>query len=175
MGLNYEVAKGTMNLIANQCKEGWLETCCITKDDFDKLTAPVCWLSVDRNRVTQTFFSLLYGTVDAIGIPRFTLPAEYIASAISVYIDPVNVLVACRFFEKVPTAEGLGRGVDNIENVTSKQLFGLVVQLVADVENSNARCLFEKKTGLVVSRTKRIEMLEKKKRGDIDGKKYQKT
>lgn len=146
--MQYRVARGAMALIANQAKHGDLDTLGVTREDFMKLSADVPWMASDRNRMNLVFYSMLSTTLDIIGVPRFQLPAEYIAAGISLFISPINVQAACRFFERVPTAESLGRGLDQADVCTAKQLYALCVQLIADPETSHAKVLFEKNTSL---------------------------
>lgn len=166
--MQFKVARGAMMMIANMGKVGQLDMVGISRDDFEKVSGETVWLGTDRNRVSQVLNNLLCGALDVIGVPRFQLPAEYIAAGIALFVAPVNSHAACRFMEKVPTAQALGRGADESEMCTARQLFALVTQLVADPMNSHAKVLFEKNTGLALER-KEKEIL--KKGVDGDGKK----
>jgi len=144
--MQYKVARGAMALIAHQCKNGDLDSMGVTLEDFKKLTSHTPWLAPDRNRMNQVFNSIMSGTMDVVGVPRFQMPAEYIAAGIAMFVAPINIHVACRFMERIPTAESLGRGLDQADMCTAQQLFSLVVQLVADPETSHAKVLFERNT-----------------------------
>jgi len=159
--MQYQVARGTMSLLAQMGKNGQLDTLGISEDDFEKLNGQTPWIASDRNRVTQTLDALLCGTMDVIGVPRFQLPAEYIAGGIALFVAPINTHVACRFMEKVPSAEALGRGVDEAETCTAKQIFALVIQLLADPINSHAKHLWEKNTTLKIERAVKTEKANK--------------
>ncbi|AJK28215.1 putative minor capsid protein [Eel River basin pequenovirus] len=153
----YEVAKSAMSVIANQANVGHLSNCGLSQEDFKKVTGSAPWAATDRNHVMRAFTSLLYGTLDAIGLPRFTLPAEYIAAGIVMFVHPTNAIPACRFFERNPSADDLGRGVDEVDHVTAKQLMGLVVQLYADNAKTSAVALFEKNTKLKIAQATEVE------------------
>lgn len=146
--MQYKVARGAMALIANQAKHGSLDTLGVSAEDFKKLSGDSPWMSTDRNRMNLVLSSLLSSTMDIIGVPRFQMPAEYIAAGIALFIAPINVQIACRFMERVPSAETLGRGLENSDIVTASQLFALVCQLVADPATSHAVILFERNTSI---------------------------
>ena len=150
--MQLNVARGAMSLVGSMGKAGHLSSLGLTQTDFNKLTGEVPWLAVDRNKVSQTFHTLMNGTIDVLGIQRFEIPAEWIAANIAMYIAPINVHVACSFFSRTSTAEALGRGVTEPNPVSSAQLFALVVQLIASPEASSARELFERNTGIAIER-----------------------
>lgn len=149
--MNIKVALSNMKLIANQGSKGHLQVCGLTEDDFQKIVADVPWVGSDRNRLAQHFNSILFSTLDAVGLPRFTLPAEYIAAGIAMLIADVNIHAACRFFEKAPTVDSVAADVE-FEPCSANQLFSLVLLLKADPERSSARALFEKKCGVNMER-----------------------
>lgn len=64
-------------------------------EDRELLISDVPWTALDRSRVQRAIEALVCGALDASGIPRFTLPAEFLAGAIAVAVAPINVLVAC--------------------------------------------------------------------------------
>lgn len=156
--MQYKVARGLMDYIAKQAQKGELESAGISQEDFELVTGPRVWTGYERNRVTQSFHALLQGSVILAGLPPFQMPAEYLAAGVALFVHPMNAQAICRIIEKAPSAESLGRGVEH-ETCTAKQIFGLVVQLVADPTNSHAKSLFEKRTGLKIQEA---EMLGKK-------------
>lgn len=148
VSLNYQVARGAMSMIANQARIGHLDNIGISIEDFEKVNGQVPWMAVDRNRVTLALNTMLTSTLDVIGLPRFQLPAEYMAAGIALFVAPINVHSACRFIERPGSSESLGRGVDEPERCTAQQLFALIVQLVSDPERSAAKHMFERNTGI---------------------------
>lgn len=151
MSLQYNVARSAMGLVASMGKAGYLSNLGLTKDDFDKITGELPWIGSDRNRVTQAFNSLMFGTIDALGLPRFQIPAEWIAACITVFVSPVNTHAACRFFERSSSADSISRSSE-FDDVTAEVLFSLCIQLHADVGSSAARTLFEKNTNLKIQK-----------------------
>jgi len=148
LNLNYVVAKRAMSMIASQGRVGHLDMIGISQDDFNKVISDIPWIPADRNRVISTLNTLMSGILDTCGMPRFPLPAEYVAAAIAVFVSPVNIHLACSYIEKPSTANQLGTGVDEPERCTAQQLFSLIVQFHGSEDHVLARVQFEKNTRL---------------------------
>lgn len=148
VSLNYMVAKRSMAMIAAQGRIGHLDTIGISVDDFNKVISDTPWLGSERNRVTTALNTLLSGVLDAAGVARFNLPAEWVAAAIAVFVSPINIQLACRYVERPATVADLGRGVDEPDRCTAQQLFALIVSFHGSNEWSDARQQFEKNTKL---------------------------
>lgn len=149
--MQFTVARGAMKFICDQYKMNNIETFGVSVEDFRKLSGHAFWIATDRTRMKATLEALLSASMDVVGIPRFQMPAEYIAAGIALFVAPNNVHSACRFMERVPTAEHLGRAVDSSDKATADQLFALVVQLISDPQHSSAVALFERNTGLRIN------------------------
>jgi len=154
--LQYNVAVAGMKMISNLGYLGHLDALGISRADYMRFVGDAPWLGTDRNRMTSILHSLTLGSIDALGLPRFkTLPAEFLAAAIAVFVSPVNIHVACVYAPTSGEAEILGRA-GSPNSVTSEQLFALVQQLYASEERSPARALFEKKVGLAIEEAKMV-------------------
>lgn len=169
--MQYKVARGAMSMISEQSLNGSIDTLGVSSEDFKKLSASVPWMATDRNRMMMILTSLLSSTMDIIGVPRFQLPAEYIAAGIALFVAPINVQTACRFMERTPTAEQLGRGVERGDVVTAQQLFALTIQLIADPDTSHAVILFERNTGVRIENAHMYSEDEEKSKNKFAGKK----
>lgn len=156
--MQYSVARGNMSFIARQAKQGHLDNIGVSMDDFRKVSNDSVWLGVDRMRVKNTLEALMSGTLVVIGMQPFQATAEWVAAAIAMFVSPINAHTACRWLERPATAEDLGRGLEEPPTCTASQLFALVQQLVADSDNSSAKCLFEKNTSIAIGRSKEIDM-----------------
>jgi len=146
--LNYQVAVSALSLIAQEGRLGHLNNIGLSAEDFNKLISPVPWLNSDRNRVSAALHIMLSSPLDAQGIARFNLPAEYVAAAIGMLVAPNNIKLACRWVERPMPAGELGQGVEEIEKCTAQQLFALIVQFHGGNEWCLARQQFEKNTKL---------------------------
>lgn len=160
--MNYEVAVGCMKMISNIGREGFLDGLGVSKGDFDRLVGDAPWLGCDRNRMTSCLHALLNASVDSMGLPRFNLPAEFVAAGISVFVSPVNLHSACVFTSVQGTAEDIGR-MATVCPTTPDQLFALVVQLYGSQARSAARAQFMKHTGLELEKTMNVVDNGKKK------------
>jgi len=162
--LNYQVTVSALSLIAQEGRLGHLNNVGLSAEDFNKLVSPIPWLNSDRNRVTSALHIMLSSPLDAQGISRFNLPAEYVAAAIGLLVAPNNIKLACRWVERPMPAGELGQGIEEIEKCTAQQLFALIVQFHGGNEWCLARQQFEKNTKL------KLQQLEEQG-GSNEGKK----
>jgi len=143
-----------MRHLSNIGKEGFLDGIGVSKGDFDRLVGDTQWLSSDRNRMTAVLHSVINASIDSMGLPRFTLPAEYIAAGICVFVAPNNSFAACIWAPVSPSAEALGR-MAGTASTNPEQLFALVIQMYADPTRSQAREQFSKRTGLALDKVQK--------------------
>lgn len=151
--MHFDVACGAMRLIANIGHEGFLDGLGVSRHDFERLVGSDPWLASERNRMTTILHTMINASVDAMGLPRFNLPAEYIAAGISMFVAGVNVMPACIFAPPSRSAEDMGR-MAAVDPCTPEQVFALVCQLYSTNGRLNARALFEKKTHLALESVK---------------------
>lgn len=150
--LTLSIAKGAMGILSNGGGRQILEDLGILPDELELVKQDISWTGNNRVSVTRTIDSLMYGTMDCLGLPRFEVPAEYIAAAIVQFCHPINYMVACRWMEGGsrtqdlanaggPNAETPG---ERVERIGSAQLFSLVLQLHNDGQAQTARAQFER-------------------------------
>lgn len=149
--MRYEIALSAMNLIASLGREGFLDGVGVSRGDFDRLTGDAPWMSSDRNRMTATLNTLLNASVDALGLPRFNLPAEFVAAGISVFVQPINVHAAAAFCGNSGSVEDGARGTI-VSPATPEQIFALCVMLYGSQGRNSARAQFEKNTKLAIDK-----------------------
>jgi len=147
--VSYPVAINCMNLIKDGMVNDAFEALGILPEDFELVCLSFPYIGADRHRVTTVLNSLIWGTLDVVGLPRIEVPTEFIASVISVFVAPGNIAVACRWMEAGHAAEELAAG-GNLEPVTAAQLFALCCQLASDAPSIAAR--WEARTGRAVQR-----------------------
>jgi len=147
--MKYEIAKRAMSLVA-QASTGVFESLGISRKDFDTVTGAIPWLATDRVRVRAVLDTMIYASVDLIGVPRFELCAEYIAAALGIFVHPVNLMVACRFMEGSSQAEVLSQ--DSLADpVTARQLHALVIRLHTSESAISAREQFSDAVGVKIA------------------------
>lgn len=145
--VSYEVAVNCMTLIKNGAVNDAFEALGISSEDFRLACAGVPYIGSDRNRVTNVLTSLVYGTLDVVGLPRIEVPCEFIASVLAVFVCPGNLAVACRWMEAGHAAEDLVAG-GSLEPVTANKLFALCCQLASEAPAAAAH--WEHRTGRAV-------------------------
>lgn len=163
MALSLRSGVAAMKFLSTLGHAGQLDSLGISSSDYARFTGDEPWLGSDRNRMTNILHSLLLGTVDAMGLPRFDISAELIAAGIAVFVAGVNCQAASIFAPSSGEAESLMRGVQS-PPVKPSQIFALVVDLKGDLQCGQARILYEKNIGVAVEKA----MMEgQKKNGSV--------
>ena len=103
--VSYAVAQNCMQLIKDGAVNDAFEALGIISQDFELACSQIPYIGADRGRVTTVLRSLIWGTLDVVGLPRIEVPAEFIASVICVFVAPGNLAVACRWMEAGHSAE----------------------------------------------------------------------
>nr|QJB20213.1 MAG: external scaffolding protein [Microvirus sp.] len=150
--ISFEIAKSAMQFIANTGKQGHLAMIGVSQADFDALTGDLPLTASERNRAHNTLGALLNVSCDIIGAPRFTLPAEYVAAGIALFVAPINAQALCRVMERSPSAGEISVNQMH-ESCSAEQLFSLVQSLYGDTATNSAKAIFETKTALAIEKT----------------------
>lgn len=129
--LSLSTALGAMSLLKDNSLNANLQNFGLNESDFDVLTQDTPWVAQQREQVRRTIDCIIHGLMDIVGVPRFEVPAEYIAAVLSTFVSGANMLIACRYMEGGSRAEELAVGNDNGERVKPQQLFALICQLRA--------------------------------------------
>lgn len=99
-------------------------------EDLQLVAQPNLWTNPgDRTRIKTTIEACVWGSLDALGVPRIELPAEYLASWIAILVAPVNRMTACAFFDRPRVASDLAQDPNaykTYEGVTPARLFAMV-------------------------------------------------
>ena len=114
----------------------------INQEDFSKTTSNAVWMSGDRPVVDRTIQQLAYGSMDAQGIPRFDLCAEYLAAIIALFIAPCNQFAACSHQAGVMMSVDLAVQSEGTQRFDASRLYALV--LCASAEAEDFKVLFNK-------------------------------
>ncbi len=139
-----------MHALANGMASGALETLGILPDQLNLVTGHIPWKINERNIIVRTLDLLMFGTMDILSLPRFEVPAEYVAATIAMFVSPSNIMVSCRWMESgQPAADFLGNPAASTQNTSytnASQLFALVIQLSNDGEVAQCKNQFEART-----------------------------
>lgn len=157
--VSFEVARNCMVLIRDGAASDAFEALGVSGADFSLVCGTVPWVGSDRGRVTGVLTLLTHGVLDAVGLPRIEVPAEFVASILSTFVFPGNLAVACRWMEAGPTAEALSVG-GGLEAVTASRLFAMCCQLAAEAPAAQAG--WRKRTGRAV-----LEVVETKSKEKV--------
>ncbi len=133
--LSMSVVNGALQMLSDQSVIDACKNCGVTEADWKLLGGQRIWVGGDRPRIKRVFDAILYSTIDSIGVPRFSIPAEIGASAIALFVGNVNSWIACSWIGTFSSAEDLADyagpadSVEGLERVTSSQLFSLVSEI----------------------------------------------
>ena len=104
----------------------------LSEKNFEFLTIAKPWLANERARARLVVESAVYGTLDYLGMPRFAVPAEFIAAAIAYYVHPVNCMYASSIFDGAEWTENVINGIER--PVRSQEIFAMVLRVKAGDE-----------------------------------------
>ncbi len=147
MNIQLTVVKGAMHALAQGAASGALANLGIPPQDMQTIQGNIPWNGSQRTLVVRTLETLMFSSLDIMGIPRFSVPAEYVAAAITMFVHPSNILVASVWMESGrQSADALGNPVSasiNREEVDAQQIFSLVLQLAGSSEVARCQQQFE--------------------------------
>ena len=153
-----EVALAGMDLLAAGSASTDFSAFGLHQDQVDLFTGPQYWLAPDRPSVEDISNKLVWGVLDSIGVPRFAVPAEYIAAVICAFVHPCNTLTAANWLSQHYSAGDLAEGVNELtgEVVTPSKVFALVMML-EERKPADFMERFSKKTGKVIRNGQEIQ------------------
>ena len=128
-----------LSLLANERIEGLIERLGIPDNDVATLVGDRLWLGGERHTVRRVMDAVLYGALDALGLQRFELSAEYIAAWIALIVHPTNYEVACSWYHGAQSAEDLTSDPELVpiaEGITAAQLHAHVMAARISVNDS---------------------------------------
>lgn len=140
--LNYEASVGVMRAIAAYTSADF-DALGIAPNDFSLTYDAIPWTRDNRRRVMSVLDALMFGTLDVMGLPRISVPAEFAAAIISTFVAPMNRMVACIWMAEAGiggsramdmAAAGINAG--EVDPASAHQLFALVV-LLSDTDVSS--------------------------------------
>jgi len=150
--LSYELADSLFKSIG-ECLTPDLDVLGVSEQDLRITTGPVQWQRHQIRQVVRTINSIIYGTLEIHGMPKFPVPAEYAAQAILHCVSPCNRQLACSWLihEKI-----VGTSIDDEDNemepTTFDKLYKLVCKLSASNKASQCRDQWLKKIGMAVEK-----------------------
>lgn len=117
----YLVSLASIKLVA----EGGLLD--LVTEDYEFLISTKPWIATDRSRARRCVEAAVYGSIDYLGLPRFSVPAEFIAGVIAFFVQPVNCLTACSIMDGAEWSTNIVTGVE--QPVKANELFSHVLHV----------------------------------------------
>lgn len=139
-------------IIAEQKRTSVLEP-----SQYQYLTQDKLWMREDRALITQCIHAVVNATLEVALLPRFSLPAEFIAAAICLFVSPCNWRIACSMLEGSDWASRLADGDEEVERIRPDVLFAMVVCIYADVASIVDTAEAEVRSRLAIRSTKETE------------------
>lgn len=131
------------------------DTLGITEEQFELVASPIPWQRPQLNIVMRTMTSILFGTLEVMGVPKIVVPSEFVAAHIVATVHPANRMLACIWMAQ-ERQTGVGalelaarqNTASNYDPTSADSLFALVCQL-SDTDRANqARDNLRQKLGL---------------------------
>lgn len=151
------MVKGAANVILGSDIQSVISSFGCTQKEWELVTGKRVWVGTERNIVSRTLDSLLHGFVDSLGIPRFELPSEYVATIIALFVSPCNFFGACNYLgshisgHDLMSQANLVETTDGLERVSPSKLFAHVCEIYSgDVLNESV-VNFESKSNFAIA------------------------
>jgi len=104
----------------------------IDKDEIDFIMGDRLWLGQDRARVRRGVEAFAFGALDLLALPRFPLPAEFVAAVIAAVISPSNWMTACVVMSGAEWTENIVMNVS--DPLRADVLFSHVLRIAGGAE-----------------------------------------
>ena len=125
-----------LSVLAGCGLEKLARTMGITEEDVSLMKQDSLWMPAERHVVRRAIDGFLFGALDALGINRFPIPAEYIAAWVSLLVSPVNWQVAAHWYHGTHSAGAIMADPEQLlieDGVTAQAVYALVLQCHASV------------------------------------------
>lgn len=136
-------ALGAVRTIAEESIHDHLYGSEIDPKDMELVMSDVPWGRKHRIPVIQTMEKLIHGSLEAVDLPKFEVPSEYIAAVIASVCAPTNFQVACRWIERGISHSASAIEDGSMEPIKAAQLFVLVIDHYGAEPTAKARANLE--------------------------------
>ena len=138
-GLHLHTALGAIRIASSLEYQDMLRAVGIQDSEWKLLTSSQPWIAKNRHTIERLLKHLIFAGLDLSGIPRISVPAEYVCGVLSSYISPVNHMHASYWIGSYARAEELGNydgsrqgNIEGLDTCTPEQLFALLCILESD-------------------------------------------
>ncbi len=102
----------------------------LTAEDMAFLMRDRIWSLAEKKKARRCIDAIIFGSLDASGLPRFEVPSEFTAGVIATFVHSTNLMIACEFMSGATTVDNMVSGKK--EKVSASQLFAMVLQGIED-------------------------------------------
>lgn len=125
--------RGSMRVLCESEIQDIVMSLGCTEADWKMVRGSKPWLGKDRPRVVRLLEGCFYGLIDTLGVPRFEVPAEFVAGTITIICHPTNYWVASAWLGNQRSSEDiLSEDIEGIEEVKPQQIFALCLEAESD-------------------------------------------
>ncbi len=103
----------------------------VTTAQWEIVTSPNLWIAEHKSTARDVLESIIYGTLDMLGLGRYEVPTEYVAAVIALTVNPCNFLPACSLLSGTThhSVDDMSRdSIECIQRTMPRQLFAMVIQ-----------------------------------------------
>lgn len=156
--LSLSCVHGSAVVLLNSGMDELLKSLGCTEADYKLIVGKRPWVGADRLRVIRVLEGLIHGMVDIMGLPKFQLPAEYIAAVVAIFVSPVNYFAACSWLGSYIASEDLAdwtnanKPIEGMERCPPHQIFALCVEIASDEPIDKLCQSFTQKTNKALGR-----------------------
>lgn len=156
-GLHLQTAQGALNVVNSLNFQEMIQSLGIHEPEWKLLTGPHLWLGKTRPVIERLAKQLIFSSLDIMGVPRFAVPAEWVAAVGVSFIKECNYFLYASWMGEYARAEDLGNydgsreaKIEGLEKCTSAQIFALMLELRSDSECHLLNRRFNDKTAIAM-------------------------
>ena len=165
--LKLEMVRGCAMVLLNEAMASLIAMVGLKKKDWEILTGSKMWVGTDRAMVTKSLQTLVHGFIDTMGLPRINVPAEFVATAITIFVAPCNYYSACMFLGSYYSGSSLSAlynqdaDTEGLEKVAPEKLFALCCDIAGSSIIDDAAGEFSRKSQIAIGyKIKELEEIE---------------
>ncbi|AJK28289.1 putative external scaffolding protein [Eel River basin pequenovirus] len=153
MRMHLPSALAALQLIDKGCIGSDFSANGILEAEWKQLKQETVWDLKQRPAIERVLNTLIFSSMDSAGIGRLQPPAEYIAAVLSTFVNPVNLMACCQWFDRFTPVDEITSDLPSTAwtPASATELFGMCIQLEHLTGDICAR--FEKKIGFAAKRT----------------------
>lgn len=151
----HPAAMGSLQIIKEYASASAAIAAGMNETSYKQLVKGAPWTAPERAAIRDSLERMCHTSIDLLGLPRFELPAEYVATVIAVFVHPVNIAVACSWMAgRLPRSMDLHGSGDTtpqgMEHLSSAQLFAMVLDILGNEDTGAVARAFNRHMSKVI-------------------------